>query len=418
MKKSSMIVALDLGTTKTTVLVGDIDEAGELNIIGFGEAETQGVEKGIIVKPGDVIPVIRKAVAEAQTSSGVSISSVIANISNIHVECQNVSDFLTFGTNQKEIDDADIALLQQKIEEKINKDQYEVLHIIPKKFILDDIDEVIDPKGLIASKLRGVFHVVLVKKNILINLNRVIEASGLKVIDYVYNPIASSFSTLYPEEKDMGILLIDIGGGTTDIAVLKDGTFEFTKTIPFGGKNVTSDISRRFKIPFQTAEELKKQYGMALKEALRRDEIIEIEPFGSNSILQISLAELVETIHYRLEEILEMVRDEVSNAGYLDKINGGIVLTGGVANTPYIKELAQFVFPSYADRYIDVRIGKPKDYIGFADRIDKPDYATSIGMMIFKRDSVISSKSSFTANKENDILNIFKNIIGKIKELF
>jgi len=412
MKKNNVLVSVDIGTSKTAVLVGDFDDTGELNIVGLGNTESKGIDKGIVVKPSDVILSLKKSIHDAETSSGVRIDSAIVNLGGPHLEFQNVSDFLTFGTNQKEIDDIDISTLVDKISEKLNQEQYKVIHIIPKKFILDDEDEVIDPRGFIASKILGEFHVVLCKVNTYANLKKVIESASVRVIDFVANPVASSASTLYPEEKEMGVLLIDIGGGTTDIAVLKDGSFEFIKTIPVGGNRITLDIAHRFRISKSDAEELKIEFGLAIVEALTENKILEINPIGSEEIVEISQYELVDTIEARLEEIFSIVKQEVEGANLLDKINGGVVITGGVANTPYIKELAASIFNT------DVRIGKPKDYRGFSDKLNQPEYSTPIGIMLFKKNNFNFEKKSVAVKEESDILSIFKNILEKIKSIF
>lgn len=412
MKKNSILVSIDVGTSKTTALVGDFDEVGELNIVGLGISETEGIEKGTIINPNSVVKSIKKALKDAEKVSGVGINSAVVNLSGPNLEYQNISESLTFGTNQKEIDEVDIALLIEKVEEKINKDQYKIIHIIPKRYILDDENEVLDPKGFIASKIVGEFHVILIKNNSYINFKRVIEASGIKVLDFVVNPVASAMATLYQEEKDMGVLLLDIGGGTTDIAVLKDSSFEFVGSIPIGGNRITLDIAHRFRIPKEEAEELKLEYGLATVDALIEDMEIEINQIGSEDTAIISQYELVDTIEARLEEIFTLVKKEIEAVGFLDKINGGVVITGGVANTPYIKELAYRVFNT------DVRIGKPKDYRGFSDRLNSPEFSTSIGILLFKRNYFNFKTNSTSLEKESDILNIFKTLIEKIKSLF
>ncbi|RMD47736.1 MAG: cell division protein FtsA [Aquificota bacterium] len=412
MKKNNVLVSIDLGTSKTTVLVGDFDDTGELNIVGLGNTESNGIDKGIVVKPKDAILGLKKSIYDAETSSGVRIDSAIVNIGGQHLESKNISDFLTFGSNQKEIDEIDILTLVDKVSERVNQEQYKVIHIIPKKFILDDEDEVIDPKGFIASKILGEFHVVLCKVNTYANFKKVIESAGIKVIDFVANPIASAASTLYQEEKEMGVLLIDIGGGTTDIAVLKNGSFEFIKTIPVGGNRITLDIAHRFRISKSDAEELKIDFGLAIVEALTENKILEINPIGSEEIIEISQYELVDTIEARLEEIFNIVKQEVEAANLLDKINGGVVITGGVANTPYIKELAASIFNT------DVRIGKPKDYRGFSDKLNYPEYSTPIGIMLFKKNNFNFEKKSVAIKEESDILSILKNILEKIKSIF
>ncbi len=415
MKKNNIIVALDIGTSKTVALVGDVDNYGEVTIVGYGEAATEGMDRGLITKPNEVIRSIKRAVEGAETTSGVRISSAIINVAGPHLSSQNEADFLTFGTNQKEIDNADITILTQKIYERLNRDDQKIIHVIPKRFILDDEDIVLDPTGFIGSKLEGEFHIVLNKVNALSNLKRVVEASGIKVIDFVANPVASATSVLYPEEKDMGVLVLDIGGGTTDVAVLKDGSFEHTKSIPIGGQRITLDIAHRFKIPKSEAEKLKVEHGLAITEAISDEEYIDIYPIGSDEPITISKKDLVETIELRLEEILRIVKDDLEEnyPELYNKINGGIVLTGGVANTPYIKELAEYVFDQ------DVRIGKPKDYKGFSDKINAPEYATSVGIIQFKK-SIAMNKEPLQVSEdaESDILKPLKDFFSKLKKIF
>jgi len=412
MRASNVIVALDIGTYKTVALVGDIDDLGDLTIIGFGRSKTRGIDRGLISKPNEVIRSIKEAIQQASASSGAKISSVIVNVGGYHIEYRNEADFLSFGTAQKEITDFDISDLTQKITEKIHDENYKLIHVIPKKFILDDEDEVLDPKGFIGSKLEGEFHIILNKLNSHYNLKKVVEAAGVKVADTVANAIASATATLYPEEKDMGVLLIDIGAGTTDFTVLKDGSFEFTKSVPIGGDRVTLDIAHRFRISKDEAEKIKLEYGMALVDAVDGDSDIQVYPIGGEEPITISQYELVETMEARLDEILSLVKEEVEKAGYFNGINAGVVLTGGVANTPYIKELAQDIFKT------DVRIGRPKDYKGFSDKINSPEYATAVGIMLFKKNSFKQKDIPIFDTQDTDVVGFLKRILDKIKTIF
>ncbi len=414
MGKENVLIVLDIGTSKITTLVGDIDDTGEIHIVGFGEAYSSGIEKGIVVKPHDVIKAIRRSVDTAENVAGTKISGVIANISGYHIECRNDIEKVEFNTSQKIVTQADINQLIQKVASKIQpeKENLEIIHILPKKYILDDEDEVIDPVGLVASKLEGRFHIVLDKLNAYTNLKKVIESAGLRVVDFVANPVASSYATLYPEEKEMGIAVIDIGAGTTDVAVYKDGSIEYIKSFPVGGNQVTMDIAHRFKVSKDEAENLKIDYGAAITEAAQ-NEIIEVYPRGSEEPVHIDQIDLVDTIEARLSEIFEIVKKDLEEKGIFERINGGIVLTGGVANTFYIKELAESVFG------LDVRIGKPKDYTGFSDKVAFPQYSTSIGMLLFAKSKLPASSGIVTPNSSNfDILRIGKSIIEKIKTIF
>ena len=414
MGKENVIVALDIGTSKITTLIGDIDETGVLHIVGFGEAVSKGIEKGIIVKPNDVISAIRKSVDDAENIAGSKISGVIANVSGYHIECRNDTEKIEFDTNQKVITQMDISQLIEKVSSKIQpqKENLEVIHIIPKKYILDDEDEVIDPIGLVASKIEGKFHIVLDKINAYTNLKKVIESSGLRVIDFIANPIASATAVLFPEEKEMGIAVLDIGAGTTDIAVYKEGSIEFIKSLPVGGNQVTMDIAHRFKVSKEEAENLKIDYGAAVPEASQGD-IIEVYQRGSDEPIHIDQIELIDTIEARLSEIFELTKKTLDELGYTGKINGGIVLTGGVANTPYIKELAESIFN------MDVRIGKPKEYSGFSDKLMFPQYATSLGMLHFAKNRISVTNSHPVHNSTGfDIFKVGRSIIDKIKSIF
>jgi len=414
MGKENVIVALDIGTSKITTLIGDIDESGLLHIVGFGEAVSKGIEKGIVVKPNDVISAIRKSVDDAENIAGSKIGGVIANISGYHIECRNDTEKIEFDTSQKVITQMDISQLIEKVSSKIQpqKENLEVIHIIPKKYILDDEDEVIDPIGLVASKIEGKFHIVLDRINAYTNLKKVIESSGLRVIDFIANPIASATAVLFPEEKEMGIAVLDIGAGTTDIAVYKDGSIEFIKSLPVGGNQVTMDIAHRFKVSKEEAENLKIDYGAAIPEA-SQGEIIEVYQRGSDEPIHIDQLELIDTVEARLSEIFELAKKTLDELGYSGKINGGIVLTGGVANTPYIKELAEGIFN------MDVRIGKPKEYSGFSDKLMFPQYSTSIGMLHFAKNRISVTNHHPVHNSTNfDIFKVGKSIIDKLKSIF
>ncbi len=413
MGKERIIVAMDIGTSKVTTLVGDIDNVDNLYIVGFGEAKTRGIERGVIVKSNDVVRSIKESIDMAESTTGSKISSVIANIGGYHLECRNDMEEISFENPKKTITANDIAELTAKATSNIADEEHQIIHVIPKKYILDEEYSVIDPVGLYGSKLRGEFHIVLNKTNSYMNLKRVIEAAGIRVLDFVANPIASSTAVLYPEEKDMGVAVLDIGAGTTDIAVYKDGSIEYLKSLPIGGNQITMDIAHRFKLSKEEAEDLKVNFGTAVVD-YTPDEIIEIHPRGSEEPIHISQRELADTIEARISEIFELTLAELEKEGFIGKINGGIVLTGGVANTIYIRELAAAVFKTN-----DVRIGKPKDFKGFADKIAYPQYSTVIGMLLFKKNSIgVEQMPVVDSKSELNIFEFGKNLIQKLKNLF
>ncbi len=412
MGRERAIVAIDIGTSKTTVLVGDVDNIDNLYIVGFGEAKTKGMEKGIIVKSQDVVRSIKEAVDMAESTTGSKISSAVINIGGYNLECVNIEEEIVFDHPKKSISKSDTEELLTKITSKLQNEDYEIIHVLPKKYILDEEYEVLDPIGLYGSKLRGKFHIVLSKTNSYMNLKKVVEAAGIRVIDIVANPIASSNAVLYSEEEEMGVVVLDIGAGTTDLAVYNEGSIEYIKAFPIAGNHITMDIAHRFKLSKEEAEELKKAYGTALVEQTE-ETIIELHSRGSEEPILINSLELADTIEARLSEIYELVKNELEEMGFFNKINGGIVLTGGVANTIFAKELAERVFNK------DVRIGKPKDFKGFAEKIAYPEYATSIGMLLFKKSKLENNINLKVDHIETtSIFEVITNIFERFKKLF
>lgn len=413
MSKNRMVVATDIGSSKVTTLVADFDEIDGFHIIGWGEAVSAGIEKGVITNPVELVRSVRESVSAAENSSGFRITTVVANISGQHLDFKTETESLSFQNQSKEIDEVDIASMIDNVSQKLPKDSVNILHILPKRYLLDD-ELVLEPVGLIGSKLDVEFNVISTKANIHSNLKKMIETTGVEVIDFVANPIASAEAVLFEEEKDLGVACVDIGGSLTDIAVYKNGNLEYIKSIPIGGNLITKDIAYRFKIPRDLAETLKKQFGLPSLEYLDSDEHIEISTREDSSVVDIRLSDIVETVEWRLTEMFEIIRKEVEKSGLYEKLNAGIVLTGGVANTPHVQEFSQNILEK------DTRIGKPKGYKGFSDKFTLPEYATSVGILHFIRLHKVNSKSfsKSSAMKSVGFQNMFNKFFDKIKELF
>jgi cell division protein FtsA len=414
MAKSKIFVALDLGSSKVSTFFGDIDEIGNVYVVGFGESISKGVEKGIITSPVDAVKSIKESVSSGETASGFRVSGVLVNIGGNHIEAKKEKESITFTATNKEIDKTDVNSLIEKINSKYQNENTTILHIIPTKYILDDEDMVQDPIGLTANKLTGEFTVVTIKTSTLNNIKRVVESTGITVLDITVNPLASATSVLYPEEKELGVALIDIGASLSDIAVYKNGSLEMLKSIPIGGSLITKDISYRFRISRELAENLKIKYGLASVDFLEVDDYIEVPSREGEENIKIERKELVETIEWRLSEILEILKGELEKSGLYDKLTGGIVLTGGVANTPYIQHLAERIFEK------DVRIGKPKEFKCFSERLYNPQYSTGIGMLQFLVNSMEKLEITYN-NKEKNLFNVeewFSKFLSKIKDIF
>lgn len=412
MGKNKILISLDIGSSKIAAVFGDIDEKGDIHIIGFGEAPSKGIEKGLIVNPSEVIKSLREAIYIAEENSGYKVNSVIINIGGSHIEAKNEKDSIAFSTPNKEIDENDINSMIEKISAKYKNEHTNILHIMHKKYILDD-DMVYEPIGLNASKITGEFSVITCKANNLNNLKKTIEALGISVLDIVENAIASSTAVLYEEEKEMGVALIDIGGGLSDIAIYKNGMLEFLKSIPIGGSLITKDIAYRFRIPKEKAENLKKDYGMASTEFIESNEAISLQVRDEEEHLNIERYEIVETIELRLTEIFEIIKSELVKSNLYERINAGIVLTGGVANTPEIQKLAEGIFGK------SVRIGKTQGVRGFNENLYFPQYATSIGSLQFVASTLKDKFNGFEHNSNSlNFSDTFSKIFDKIKNLF
>lgn len=413
MAKSKIFVALDVGSSKISTIFGDLDELGNIYVIGSGESTSKGIEKGTVINPSDAIRSIKESVTAGENASGFKVNAVLVNIGGQHIEAKKEKENISFSMPNKEIDKDDVNSLIEKINSKYQSDSTTILHIIPTKYILDDEDIVYDPIGLMGNKLTGEFTVITIKTSTYNNAKKIIESTGLKIIDTVVNPLASATSVLYPEEKELGVALIDIGGSLSDIAVYKNGSLEMLKSIPLGGSLITKDIAFRFKISKDLAESLKIHYGMASTDFIEVNDYIDIPFREDEENIRIERKDLVETIEWRLTEIFELLRKELEKSGLYDKLTSGIVLTGGVANTPYIKDLAERIFEK------DVRIGKPKDFKCFSEKLYSPQYATAIGMLQFMSNTL--EKTEIQYNSDKNLFNfeeMINKLIGKIKELF
>ncbi|MGC9121021.1 MAG: cell division protein FtsA [Sulfurihydrogenibium sp.] len=414
MAKNKIFVSLDVGSSKIATIFADIDETGTMYVIGLGESQSKGIDKGNIISSADAIKSIKESISLGEAAAGFKVNGIFINIGGHHVESKKEKESITFSMPNKEIDQDDVNALIEKINSKYKNESTTILHIIPTKYILDDEDLVYDPIGLIGNKLTGEFTVITIKSSAYNNLKKVVESVGIRVLDLAVNPIASATSVLYPEEKELGVALIDIGGGLSDIAIYKNGSLEMLKSIPIGGHLITKDIAYRFKISRELAETIKIQYGLATVDYLDIDDHIDIPSREGDENIRIDRKELVETIEWRLREIFEILKKELEKSGFYDKLTSGIVLTGGVSNTPYIKELAEEIFEK------DVRIGRPKDFKCFTEKLYSPQYATGVGVLQFllnsleKREITYNSKEKSSINFE-DFINKF---INKLKELF
>ncbi len=378
MKTSEIIVGLDIGTTKIACIVGRRNENGKIDILGYGRSESIGVKRGMVSNIEDTVNSIKKAVDEASATSGVDIKYVNVGIAGQHIKSLQHRGSLIRESNEKEINRLEI--------DKLSNDMYklsmtageEIIDVIPQDYIIDGEQGVKQPVGMLGSKIEANFHVIIGQTAAAKNILKCVKRAGLEMVDLILEPIASAESVLSDEEKEAGVVLVDIGGGTTDIAIFYDKIIRHTAVIPFGGDIITEDIREGCTIIKKHAEEVKIKFGSALASENRDDEVVSIPGIRGRPPKEISFRNLAGIIQARMEEIIEHVYYEIKNSGLERKLIAGIVLTGGGALMKHIDQLASFLTG------MEVRIGYPNEHLakGTPDELASPMYATGIGLVI------------------------------------
>jgi cell division protein FtsA len=372
----NIVVGVDIGTTKVCAVVAAEDDLGRVNILGVGMAPSDGLNRGVVVNIDRTVNAVREAVQEAERAAGVEVQNVIVGIAGDHVQSFQTRGVVTIRSG--EITQNDVQrLLEDTMQVALPADR-EILHVIPQEFIVDGQDGVADPVGMSGVRLEANVHIITGLVSAAKNIYRCIEKAGFAVSDIVLEPLASSFSVLHEDEKEVGVALIDIGGGTTDIAVFEDHTIRHTAVIAVAGNKVTDDIRKGLGVMRDQAEQLKRQFGTALIDLADPDEQIEIPGIGGRSEKMIRRDTLAQVIQPRLEEILEIAAMEIKRSGYGRHLGVGCVLTGGGALIPGTDELAADVLG------MEARIGRPMGLSGgLVEEVSNPKYATGVGLVLY-----------------------------------
>lgn len=373
-----IVVGLDIGTTKICAIVGKRNEYGKINILGLGKADSDGVSRGVVVNIEKTVQAIREAVAEAEKHSGIKIEVVHVGIAGEHVRSMQHKGIITLNNPDFEITQDDVSRLHADMFKIATQPGSEIIHVLPQEYTVDNQTGIMDPVGMSGVRLEGNFHIVTGQTTAANNIYKCVRRADLEVAELILEPLASSSAVLTEEEKEAGVCLVDIGGGTTDIAVFENNIIRHTAVIPFGGNIVTEDIKHGFKVMKKHAELLKIQFGSALADALDEDVVISIPGPRDRPAKEIHKGMLAQVIQSRMEEILEFVLAEIKNSGYEDKLVAGIVVTGGGAQLQHMKQCVEFVTG------IDTRIGLPGEHLasGLVDEVNFPMYATGTGLVI------------------------------------
>jgi len=402
-KKSNIIVGLDIGTTKTCAIVGEVTEQG-INIVGIGSHPSEGLRKGVVVNIDSTVESIRKAVEEAEHMSGCEIRSVYVGIAGGHIKGQNSLGIVA--VKGREVDEED---LQRAIEASkavaIPLDR-EILHALPQSYIVDEQDGINDPVGMYGVRLEAKVHIVTGASTSIQNVVKSVNRVGLDVDEIVLEQLASSEAVLSDDEKALGVALLDIGGGTTDIAVYSEGSIRHTAVIPIGGNYVTSDIATGLRTPAVEAEKIKIKYGCAFMPLIPKDEMIEVPSVGGREAREVSRQILGRIIEPRIDEILKFAYKEIVRSGSEDLLTAGIVITGGTAITEGIVELAEQLFN------LPVRRGNPAGVGGLSDVVNSPMYATGVGLILY------GSKHLSKDDLRKVEMGAFGGMIRKVKQWF
>ena len=381
MNKDNIAVGLDIGTTKIVVMIGKKNEYGKLEILGVGKSKSLGVHRGVVNNITQTIQSIQQAILEAESNSGYKINDVVVGIAGQHIRSIQHSDYISRPNAEEVINDIDIDALIGQVHKLAMLPGEEIIHVLPQEFKVDGQAEIKEPIGMYGGRLESSFHVVVGQAASIRNLGRCVKSAGLELSGLTLEPLASADAVLSQEEKEAGVALIDIGGGTTDLAIFKDGIIRHTAVIPFGGNVITEDIKEGCSIIEKQAELLKVRFGSAWPGENKDNEIVSIPGLRGREPKEISLKNLSKIIHARVVEIIEQVYAEIKLYGHEDpkrKLIAGIVLTGGGSQLQHIKQLVEYITG------MDTRIGYPNEHLaGNSDEeLSSPLYATAVGLVM------------------------------------
>ena len=419
-------VGLDIGTTKIVAMVGEKNQFNKVKILGVGKSQSLGVHRGVVNNITQTIQSIKIAIDEAQSKSGVDVKEVAVGIAGQHIRSLQHSDYITRENPDEVINENDIDKLIDQVYKLVMLPGEEIIHVLPQDFKVDGQSEIKEPIGMYGSRLEANFHIVVGQVSSIRNIGKCIKSSGLEMGDITLEPLASSDAVLSEEEKEAGVALIDIGGGTTDVAIFKDGIIKHTAVIPFGGNVITEDIKEGCSIIGNQAEQLKIKFGSAWPGENKDSEIVSIPGLRGRDPKEISLKTLSKIINARVVEIIEQAYLEIKNYGHEDskkKLIAGIVLTGGGSQLRHLKQLTEYVTG------MDTRIGFPGEHLAGDSNEYNPIYSTAVGLLMKAIENNSLEDNSISNSTSNDLVNQgrkttltkwaegFKSFIDKVENL-
>lgn len=403
-REHNLIIGLDIGTTKICTIVGEINPTSGVEVLGVGTYPSNGLKRGVVVNIEKTIQSIKNAVQEAEHMAGCEIQTVFAGIAGGHIKGMSGHGMITL--REREVSKKDIDRVIESANAVLIPADREIIHVIPQEYIVDGEAGIKDPIGIYGIKLEARVHIVTGQVTAAQNLVKCIHGAGMDVTDIALEQLASSEAVLTEDEKEIGVVLFDCGGGTTDIAIFSGGTIRYTENLTLGGDNVDRDIALGLSTPLAEAKKIKEKYGVCLAELVPPDEIIDVSGVGGRKARRISRKELAMIIEPRMEEIFELAKSEINKSGYRDLIPAGVVLTGGSIIMDGSVELAEKVIG------LPVRRGIPRDVGGISDIIANPIYATGVGLVLYG--------ARYKGDKKLRIReeNVFKKIFDSMRNWF
>ena len=372
---NNMIVGLDIGTSKVVAIVGEVNADGSLSIIGIGRHRSRGLKKGTVVNIESTVQSIQRAIEEAELMAGCRIHSVYAGIAGSHIRSMNSHGIVAI--RDREVYPADIERVIDAAQAVAIPADQKILHILPQEFIIDSQEGVKEPLGMSGVRLEAKVHLVTCANNAYQNIEKCIRRCGLEVDEIILEQLASSYSVLTEDEKELGVCLIDIGGGTTDIAIFTEGAIRHTGVIPIAGDQVTNYIAMALRTPTEYAEDLKIKYACALAQLASPDDMINVPGVGDRPSRELSRQALADVVEPRYDELFHLIQAEIRHSGYADVLAAGLVFTGGTSKMEGVVELAEEIF------HLPVRIGMPTEVQGLTDIVRNPTYSTGVGLLMY-----------------------------------
>jgi cell division protein FtsA len=406
-KKSdrNLIVGLDIGTSKVVAMVGELTSDRKVEVVGLGSHPSRGLKRGVVVNIESTVQSIQRAVEEAELMAGCEIHSVYAGIAGSHVRSLNSHGIVAIKNKEVTAEDVD-RVIDAARAVAIPADQ-KILHILPQEFLIDSQEGIREPIGMSGVRLEAKVHIVTGAESAAQNIVKCVQRCGLAVEDIVLEQLASSYAVLADDEKELGVCLVDLGGGTTDIAVFSGGAIRHTAVIPIAGDQVTNDIAVSLRTPTHHAEEIKIKYACALSQLASPDETIEVPSVGDRPPRRLARQTLAEVVEPRYEELFALVREELRRSGFEEVIAAGVVLTGGSAKMEGVVELAEEVF------HMPVRLGVPQHITGLGDVVRNPIHATGVGLLLYGRENFVRGRRELPLS--SNVRNVWDQMKGWFK---